>query len=212
MLRTLFVIFSLLISFSQAFANTPYVPSVVPSKEEVLRVKENDIILGCPEAQNVMIEYSSLSCPHCADYYKNVFPKIKSELINKCKVKYVYRDFPTTRSALKATALVRCVSMDVNQKVNPDEFFRLIQTLFSSQSSWAFSSDYENGLSKILSIVGIPQEKISMCINDNEIATNIVSSSFLSMKSLKMSHSPSLFINGVELQSLDYNNITSALK
>ncbi len=210
MLRILFVI--LLIPLNVGFASTPYITNVVPSKEEVLRVKENDIILGCPEAKNIIIEYSSLSCPHCADYYKNVFPKIKSALINNCKAKYVYRDFPTTRSALKATALIRCITMDANHKVNQDEFFRLLQTLFNSQSSWAFTGDYENSLSKILSIVGIPQEKISICMKNNEIATNIVSNSFLSMKALNMSHSPCLFINNVEVQSINYENITKMLK
>ena len=80
--------------------NGVYIPSIIPTKEEVLRVKQNDVIIGDPEAKNIMIEYSSLACPHCAEYYRNIFPKIKSELINKSKVRYIYRDFPTTRSAL----------------------------------------------------------------------------------------------------------------
>ena len=210
MLRILFII--LFIPLKIAFADNPLTTNVVPSKEEMLRVKDNDIILGCPEAKNVIIEYSSLSCPHCADYYKNLFPKIKSSLINNCKVKYVYRDFPTTRSALKATALIRCITMDSTNKVNQDEFFRLMQTLFNSQSSWAFSGDYENSLSKILSIVGIPQEKISLCMKNNEIPTNIVSNSFIAMKALSMSHSPCLFINNVELHSVSYENIVKMLK
>jgi protein-disulfide isomerase len=205
------IILAFLLVASSAFA-APYIPNVVPPKEEVLKIKEDDIIIGCPEAKNVIIEYSSLACPHCAEYFKNVFPKIKSELVNKCKVKYVYRDFPTTKSALKATAVARCISMDGNKKVNSEEFFRLLQTLFSSQVSWAFDNNYEANISKILSLVSVPQERISACMKDNEIATEIISNSFIAMKALKMSHSPSIFINGTEVSSPNYESISKAVQ
>lgn len=205
------IILACLFIYTNAFA-APYVPDVVPPKEEVLRLKDSDIIIGCPEAKNTIIEYSSLSCPHCAEYFKNVFPKVKAELVNKCKVKYIYRDFPTTRSALKATAVARCVSMDENKKINPDEFFRILQTLFSSQVSWAFDNNYEANISKILSLVSVPQEKISACMKDNEIATEVISNSFIAMKALKMSHSPSIFINGIEVGSPNYESINKALQ
>ncbi len=192
--------------------NGVYIPSIIPTKEEVLRVKQNDIIIGDPKAKNTLIEYSSLACPHCAEYYRNIFPKINTELINKSKVKYIYRDFPTTRSALRGTALIRCISLDKNGDVNADEFFRLLQTLFNSQSSWAFSNNYEENLGKILGIIGVSQNIISKCMQNNDIATDIVSNSFVAMKALHMLHSPAIFINGVEVLSVDYDNIASIIK
>ena len=61
----------------------------MPTREEVLKVHDDDIVIGCKDSEHLIIEYSSLSCPHCAQYYRNVFPKIKAEIINKCKAKYI---------------------------------------------------------------------------------------------------------------------------
>lgn len=190
----------------------PYVPTVVVSREEVLKVKDDDIVIGCGDAKHVIIEYSSLSCPHCAQYYKDVFPKLKAEVINKCKAKYVYRDFPTTRSALKGVALARCLTTEENGKVNGEEFFKFIQLLFQSQATWAFSDAYEDNLSKIFSFTGISQEKISRCMADKNLMHDIVAKSFVSMKSLNMSRSPSIFVDGIEIQIPKFDTINDAVK
>lgn len=210
------ILIFLLLSFKALTATAndlqqPYIPSVIPTKEEVLRVKHNDVAISCDNPKNVIIEYSSLACPHCAHYYQNVFPKIKAELINKCKVKYVYRDFPTTRSALKAAGVIRCIATQKN-KMNSEEFMRLIQMLFSSQASWAFSNEYEDHLKKLLSISGIPQDKITFCMQNNDILNEVISNSFTSMKALNMSHSPSIFLNGVELKNTSYEFIVESLQ
>lgn len=189
-----------------------YMSSVVPTKEEILKIKEDDIVIGCEEAKHVIIEYSSLSCPHCAQYYKDVFPKVKSEIINKCKAKYVYRDFPTTRSALKGVAVVHCISTGADGKVNGEEFFKFTQLLFNSQATWAFSDSYEANLSKILGITGISQEKISSCMSNSDLMGEIVAKSFISMKALNMSKSPSIFIDGVEIPVAKFDQINDAVK
>lgn len=190
----------------------PYIPSVLPSKNEVLRIKENDIVIGCENAKNTIIEYSSLGCPHCAEYYKTVFPRIKSEIINTCKAKYVYRDFPMTKSALKASGMLHCVIKDDDNKEKNDHFMRLVQTLFNSQASWAFTPQYEENISKILSIIGIPQNRISQCVFDKAILNDIISNSFISTKVLNIAHSPSIFINGIEVQPLTFDSVSAAIK
>jgi protein-disulfide isomerase len=190
---------------------TPNTTSIVPPKSDILLLKESDIVIGCNEAKHIIIEYSSLACPHCAKYYNEVFPKIKSEIINKCKAKYVYRDFPTTRSALEGVATARCISTNDSGKINSEEFFRLIQLLFNSQATWAFTSSYRDQLGKILSITGLPQEKISKCMENRELMEEIVSNAFISMKALNMSHSPSIFIDGVELPVTDFESINTAV-
>lgn len=124
---------------------------IIPPKEEILRVKEEDIFLGSQEAPNTIIEYSSLACPHCADFYNKNFPKIKQDLINSGKVKYVYRDFPTTGSALYAATTARCLATQ-DGIVEADTFFRILQLLFKSQASWAFGSDYKKQLQKLLNL------------------------------------------------------------
>jgi protein-disulfide isomerase len=190
----------------------PYTPALLPSREEILRIQADDIVLGCKDAKHVIIEYSSLSCPHCAQYYKNVFPRIKSEIINKCKAKYVLRDFPTTKSALKGVAVARCLSKSADGSINGEEFFKFIQLLFNAQATWAFSNEYEANLNKIFSITGIPQDKISVCMANKDLMYEIVSRSFTAMKALNMSRSPSIFVDGVEIPLAKFDPINDAIK
>lgn len=198
---------------SYADAKKPfYMPTVIPSKEEVLRVKSDDVIIGCDEAKHVMIEYSSLSCPHCASYYKEIFPKVKSEIINKCKAKYIYRDFPTTRSALKGAVVARCLSLDDKGKVQADTFLQFLQMLFQSQSSWAFSNAYEEHLRKMFGVIGVSQDRVSKCMQNDDLMHDIVSKSFTSMKALNMSYAPYIFIDGVEISPVTFDAINAALQ
>lgn len=209
------LLFSLITIFAVQFVQAddePYIPTVTLSREEILKIKDDDIVIGCEDAKHVIIEYSSLSCPHCAQYYKDVFPRLKSEIINKCKAKYVYRDFPTTRSALKGVSLARCLSTEEDGKLNGDEFFKFIQLLFKSQATWAFSDAYEDNLNKIFSFTGLPQEKISTCMADKNLMHDIVAKSFMSMKALNMSKSPSIFVDGVEIQVPNFDTINSSVK
>jgi protein-disulfide isomerase len=202
----------IIVFFSLCFNAAALDTELIPSKEELLRLKVEDIVLGSPDAQNIIIEYSSLACPHCADYYIKDFPQIKRELINPGKVKYVYRDFPTTRSALYATGLARCITKK-DEKIQPEEFFRLLQLLFQSQASWAFSNNYQEQLIKLLNLGGFSQEKIKFCsqVND-EHNKEIVSQAFLAIKALDIVGSPAIFVNGKMLSNHDFLKIREQLK
>jgi protein-disulfide isomerase len=190
-----------------------HIPFVMPSKEEVLTIKDTDVVIGCANAKNIIIEYSSLGCPHCAEYYKEIFPMIKVKLIDTCKTKYVYRDFPTTRPALKGAALVRCGATDSKtNKIDNQKYFELLRTFFSTQASWAFTSSYEINLTKIASISGLPTEKIQNCLKNDDISSEIVSDAFISVKVLNLSHSPSIFVNGENIGVPNYEKIAELVK
>jgi protein-disulfide isomerase len=185
---------------------------LIPPKKEILRIKELDILLGSEEAPNTIIEYSSLACPHCADYYNQIFPQIKKELINSGKVKYIYRDFPTTRSALYAATTARCLATK-DGLVNAETFFRILQLLFKSQNSWAFSGDYKIQLQKLLNLGGFEQERINFCsLGDEEKNQALVAEAFLAIKSLDIIGSPALFLNDKLLENHDFEAIVKQLK
>ena len=189
-------------------SNTVIADESEKTKEDILKIQDNDIVIGCENAPNIIFEYSSLGCPHCAEYYKDIFPKIKLKLIDTCKTKYVYRDFPTTRPALKGAALVRCSATDTStNKIDNQKYFELLRMLFSTQMSWAFTNSYEDNLTKILSIAGMPQEKIKNCMQDEDLASEIVNNAFTSMKNLNLSHSPSMFVNGENIGVPSYEKI-----
>src|SRR5438067_2761676 len=88
-----------------------------------LAVQPSDRILGKADAPVTIIEYASLTCPHCAAFEKEMLPKIKSEWIDTGKAKLVFRDFPLDGSALKAALVARCAP--------PERFYGFIGILFA---------------------------------------------------------------------------------
>lgn len=211
MLKIVAFITATLISSNVCAENKAYVPTVMPPKEEVLRINQSDIVIGCPDAKHVIIEYSSLACPHCATYHKSVFPIVESEIVKKCKAKYVYRSFPTTRSALKGVALAQCIATSDN-KVDSNKFFKNIQFLSNAQNSWAFQETYEDSLIKLFTLNGVDKTHLNQCMADKDLMADIVSKSFISMKVLGLIHSPAIFVDGVEVASPTFDAINEAVK
>ncbi len=91
---------------SQAQATPPAAQALAPRREG------EDMVMGAPTAPVTLIEYASLTCPHCAHFDEETFPKLKSEYIDRGLVKYVYRDFPLDRVALQASKIARCAGPD----------------------------------------------------------------------------------------------------
>src|SRR5215831_3460001 len=87
-----------------------------------------EMAIGKPDAPVTIIEYSSLSCPHCAAFHKDVFPALKSEYIDSGKVRFVMREFPLNESALGGAVIARCLE--------PSRYFAFTGLLFAKQEDW----------------------------------------------------------------------------
>ena len=92
-----------------------------------------DMVMGKDDAPVTIIEYSSLSCPHCATFHKDVFPELNTKYIGTGKVRYILREFPLNESALAGTVIARCLE--------PSRYFAFIHLLFQKQADWAFKED-----------------------------------------------------------------------
>ena len=97
-----------------------------------LKPSDKDYALGPKDAKIVVVEYASLTCPHCAQHHTQVLPGLKKEFIDTGKVRYIYRDFPLDRLALGAAMIARCSGRDT--------FFGFIETFYGSQASWSRAS------------------------------------------------------------------------
>src|SRR5450432_3159253 len=91
-----------------------------------------DMMLGPKDASVTIVEYASMTCPHCAAFNGAVFPKIKSEYIDTGKVRYVFREFPLDIKAAAGSILARCIAKDDSGK-----YFAVIDMLFKQQNDWA---------------------------------------------------------------------------
>lgn len=165
----------------------------------------DDHVLGNADAPVTIIEYASLTCPHCATFATQTLPQVKSAYIDEGLVRLVFRDFPLDRVALKASLLARCV---------PDErYFAMLDVLFRSQNDWAASTDPVTALSQIGRTAGLDQAKVDACLNDQAETDKIVAGIQAAQDEFKISSTPTLIINGVtHAGALSFEQMEAILK
>ncbi len=152
-----------------------------------------DFVLGDSNAAVTIIEYASLSCPHCASFYHEVFDKIEKNYIDKGKVKFIYRDFPLNKSALFASIISQCKLKADN---NIEKYYKFVKVLFKNQESWAFSEDLIEKLKSLANLNGISAQQFENCVNDEKLVDNILQKRMKSAKELKIKSTPTFIING----------------
>jgi len=156
-------------------------------KSALLAILPGDHVLGDPNAPITMIEYASLTCPHCAHFSTQILPAVKKKWIDTGKVKLVYRDFPLDQIAAKAAQIAECAGKD--------RYFGVIDLIFAGQPTWATASDPIAELAKPLRIAGMGENEIKACLA-NEAMSNAVIADYKSGEALGVNSTPTLIING----------------
>lgn len=125
-------------------------------------------VLGDPNAPVTMIEYSSLSCPHCADFHREILPQLKKDYIDTGKVKLELREFPLNDAAALGTLLVRCAP--------EDKYFPLMDMLFAQQRKWLGAKDkLLDELKTLGGFAGLSTDTMDKCFDDNDLFIKIKS-------------------------------------
>lgn len=151
-------------------------------------VRDDERILGQVEAPITIIEYSSLTCPHCASFHKDTLPAIKKNWIDPGKARLVYRDFPLDGLALRAAALAQCVEGEA--------YFGFLDALFRGQSRWARASDPTAALAQVARLAGIDQKTFDGCISDKEEMDRILKMKVEGTQAYNIESTPTFIING----------------
>lgn len=120
------------------------------------RVENDAFVIGSPDAPVTIMEFSSLSCPHCATFHKNTLPDLKKDYVQTGKVKFVFNDFPLNAPAVAASLLLKCVPAD-----NRYDFMEM---LFEQQEQWAFDANFINKLKQYASLLGIGNNTAEECM------------------------------------------------
>lgn len=157
-------------------------PSAAPE------LKPDDNILGEADAPVTVIEYASLTCPHCAHFSATTFPKIKSELIDTGKLRWVYRDFPLDKLALHGSLLAHCMPKE--------QYFATIEVLFASQGDWAAAADPDTALSQIGRTAGLDADTIKKCLSDKTEIDKIVAGIQEAEQKFDVKSTPTFIIGG----------------
>lgn len=152
---------------------------------------KTDYVMGSDKAPVVIVEYASLSCPHCAHFSNSVLPELQKKYIDTAKVRYVLRQFPLNEPALKGAMLVECVG-----EQNREKYFVFSKVLFDAQSKWAFDGNFLGGLETIANVGGLNKEQFQGCINNTDREMKVLNIKKLATDELKIPHTPYLFIAG----------------
>jgi len=176
---------------SSSPAPVPQAVAQTVDKTALLQVQPTDHVLGDPKAPITLIEYASLTCPHCAHFSVAVLPELKKKWIDTGKVKLIYRDFPLDQTALKAAQLAECAGKD--------KYFGVIDMTFETQPKWATASDPIAELSKSLRIAGMGDAEVKACLANDAVANGVVAD-YRGGETLGVNSTPTLFINGTEFK------------
>ena len=149
-----------------------------------------DMALGPANASVTITEYASMTCPHCAAFNENVFPKIKSEYIDTGKVRYVFREFPLDIKAAAGSMLARCIAKD-----DAGKYFAVIDMLFKQQNDWVTKNTTET-LTRIGKQAGLSQQAVEDCLKDQALLDKIAADQKFANEVLKVGSTPTFFING----------------
>ena len=164
------------------------------------------IFEGEVSAKITIITYESLTCGHCADFHKNVYPDLKKNFIDKGLVKIEFRHFPLDIAAFNASKIGQC---------NNDGKSEVLHALFSGQKKWARGKTPEEAtkyLKKFLEDEGV-NVNFEKCLNDKDIEDYILNDRIEGVKKFKVNATPTIIINDKKFdKALNYKNLKKYLE
>jgi protein-disulfide isomerase len=160
-----------------------------PNKEELMVAGPlGDHVLGQDSAPVTVIEYASMTCPHCAHFNNEVFPALKSKYIDTGKVRYILREFPLDPVAAAGFMLAQCAGKD--------KYFPVIDALFRTQRSWIAASDPVEGLFTVAKQTGFSRESFEQCLANQQLLDGVEWVRQRASEKFGVNSTPTFFVNG----------------
>ena len=164
---------------------------------------QNLIVLGTENALVKIKVFSSLTCPHCADFHNEVVSKIKKEYIDKGKVQLIFIDFPLDQAAFNASKLLNCVSEE-----NQMEFLDIVYTRQEKWTDGSSLDDINKNLKKIVKNLGITSDQFQKCLTNEAISDKILNGRINANQKYSINSTPTIVINEKKLEgSASFENI-----
>jgi protein-disulfide isomerase len=150
-----------------------------------------EMALGSADAPVTIVEYASMSCPHCADFSTAVFDQLKTKYIDTGKVRFIFREFPHNDAAYLPAMIARCAPAG--------RFFEIVDAYFERQGEWLRSADPVQALFEIASEHGFTREAFDACISNRALFTAI-NEEMARGTSFGVRGTPTFFINGTKFE------------
>ena len=164
------------------------------------------ITSGNENAKITIIAYESLTCSHCADFHKDVYPKLKKEYLDTGLAKIEFRHFPLDIAAFNAAKIAQC---------KEDQSLEILENLYSNQKAWVKGSTIEEVNKNLKEFIEKKGFKINYeeCINNKEIEDFVLNDRIEGTKNFKVNATPTIIINNKKFEkSLNYKNLKKTLE
>jgi len=146
-----------------------------------------DIVLGNADAPVTIVEYASMTCPHCASFHEQTLPEIKTKYIDTGKAKLILREFPFDPRAEAGFMLARC---------SKDRYYAMVDVLFKQQRNWAAVQNAKDALLQISRLAGFSQESFEACLTDQKLLEDVRAVQKRGADEFNITSTPTFFING----------------
>ena len=152
--------------------------------------------------------FSSLTCPHCAEFHGRIYEKLEKEYINIGKVKFEHHSFPLDLAALNAEKILQC---DSGSQVN----FKFLTEIYKEQNKWTIGSDI-NIINNSIKVIGkkfaLTEKKMNKCLADKSLEEKILNERIKAQKNYKISSTPTIYIDEKKYEgSRDYKSFKKAI-
>ena len=144
--------------------------------------------LGNADAPVTIIEYSSLTCGHCANFHNTTFKELKKAYIDTGKVHYIFREFPFDATAAGGFMLAHCAPAD--------KYFSVLDLMFRTQRDWAYTKNPYEALLKLGKQIGLTESEVNACLTNQKILDGVTEVRDHGAKKLTVDATPTFFING----------------
>ena len=172
------------------------------------KIPVDSIVLGTDNAPVKIKIFSSLTCPHCANFHIKIVSKIKKKYVESGKVQLIFIDFPLDQAALNASKLLHC--LDQKKQIS------FLDTIYENQNEWTAGSninEINNKLSKIVKILGISPTKFDKCLNDEAIEDKILNGRINGHQKYNINSTPTIIINEKKFEgSASFKNIEKKIE
>ena len=147
-----------------------------------------EMTMGDAKAPVTIIEYMSMTCPHCARFNNETFPSIKTKYIDTGKVRWVLREFPLDPQAAAAIMLARCAPND--------GYFPMVDMLFKQQMVWATSNDVRGSLLQLSKLAGFTQASFEACLTNQKLLDDVQATKQKGVTDFGVASTPTFLVNG----------------
>jgi len=165
-----------------------------------------DQVMGDVNAKVTLVEYASMTCPHCRTFHEKILPELKTKYVDTGKVKYILRPFPFDKDRRGEAAFMLALCAPNNN------YYAMIDALFSTQRVWAGSGNPVPELMRLSKLAGMSEEEFNTCLRNQELLTQMVQDRNKAVKDFGVTATPTVFINGEKLGDSSLETVAKAIE